>query len=203
MWRSISPSALPCCISAKSSSKAPAPKSSLTRAPGRFILARDALLLADIDAFYGDSHVLHQVSFRCGEGRLLGLLGRNGAGKSTSMNVATGVLAPRRGRVEIYGTPVAGRSPEAIASQGVALVPQGRRIFRSLTVRENLAVAARKPRGGLPLLWTLDTVFAGFPRLQERRGQYAGTLSGRGQQMLGIGRRLMANPRILLMDEPS
>jgi branched-chain amino acid transport system ATP-binding protein len=146
---------------------------------------------------------LHQVSFRCGEGRLLGLLGRNGAGKTTSMNVVTGVLPPRRGRVEIYGMPVAGRSPEAIAAQGVALVPQGRRIFRSLTVRENLAVAARKPRGGLPLLWTLDTVFAAFPRLQERRDQYAGTLSGGEQQMLAIGRALMANPRILLMDEPS
>jgi len=166
-------------------------------------LASDALLLEDIDAYYADSHVLHQVSFRCGEGRLLGLLGRNGAGKTTSMNVVTGVLPPRRGRVEIYGTPVAGRSPEAIAAQGVALVPQGRRIFRSLTVRENLAVAARKPRGGLPLLWTLDTVFAGFPRLQERRDQYAGTLSGGEQQMLAIGRALMANPRILLMDEPS
>jgi branched-chain amino acid transport system ATP-binding protein len=166
-------------------------------------LASDALLLADIDAYYTDSHVLHQVSFRCGEGRLLGLLGRNGAGKTTSMNVVTGVLPPRRGRVEIYGTPVAGRSPEAIAAQGVALVPQGRRIFRSLTVRENLAVAARKPRGGLPLLWTLDTVFAGFPRLRERRDQYAGTMSGGEQQMLAIGRALMANPRILLMDEPS
>jgi branched-chain amino acid transport system ATP-binding protein len=160
-------------------------------------------VLADIDAFYTDSHVLHRVSFRCGEGRLLGLLGRNGAGKTTSMNVTTGVLPPRRGNVEIYGAPVAGRSPEAIAAHGVALVPQGRRIFRSLTVRENLLVAARKPRGGLPLLWTLDTVFAAFPRLQERREQYAGTLSGGEQQMLAIGRALMSNPRILLMDEPS
>ena len=86
-------------------------------------MASDALLLGDIDAYYADSHVLHQVSFRCGEGRLLGLLGRNGAGKTTSMNVVTGVLPPRRGRVEIYGTPVAGGSPEAIAAQGVALVP--------------------------------------------------------------------------------
>jgi branched-chain amino acid transport system ATP-binding protein len=166
-------------------------------------LASDALVLADIDAFYADSHVLHRVSFRCGAGRLLGLLGRNGAGKTTSMNVTMGVLPPRRGSVEIYGTPVAGRTPEAIAAQGVALVPQGRRIFRSLTVRENLIVAARKPKGGLPLLWTVDTVFATFPRLRERREQYAGTLSGGEQQMLAIGRALMSRPRLLMLDEPS
>jgi branched-chain amino acid transport system ATP-binding protein len=166
-------------------------------------LANDALLLGDIDAFYDDSHVLHRVSFHCGEGRLLGLLGRNGAGKTTSMNVIVGLLPPRRGTVAIYGTPVAGRSPEAIAAQGVALVPQGRRVFRSLTVRENLLVAARKPKGGLPWLWTVETVFAAFPRLAERREQYAGTLSGGEQQMLAIGRALMSNPRVLLMDEPS
>jgi branched-chain amino acid transport system ATP-binding protein len=166
-------------------------------------LASDALVLENIDALYDDSHVLHRVSFRCGEGRLLGLLGRNGAGKTTSMNVTVGLLPPRRGTVAIYGTPVAGSSPEAIAAEGVALVPQGRRIFRSLTVRENLIVAARKPRGKLPLLWDLERVFATFPRLQERRDQYAGTLSGGEQQMLAIGRALMSNPRVLLMDEPS
>jgi branched-chain amino acid transport system ATP-binding protein len=166
-------------------------------------LANDALLLADIDAFYGDSHVLHRVSFRCGEGRLLGLLGRNGAGKTTSMNVTVGLLPPRRGTVMICGTPVTGRPPEAIAALGVALVPQGRRVFRSLTVRENLAVAAGKPKGGLPILWTIDSVFATFPRLHERRDQYAGTLSGGEQQMLAIGRALVSNPRVLLMDEPS
>ena len=166
-------------------------------------MANDALVLAEIDAFYGDSHVLHGVSLRCGAGRLLGLLGRNGAGKTTTMNVAVGLLPPRRGRVEVYGTSLAGRSPEAIAAQGVALVPQGRRIFRSLSVRENLAVAARKPRGGLPMMWTLDKVLAMFPRLRERRDQYAGTLSGGEQQMLAIGRALVANPRVLLLDEPS
>src|SRR5438874_241729 len=203
MSRSISPSASRSCISARWSLRAPAPRWSRIPAPGRSTLASEALLLADIDAFYADSHVLHRVSFRCGEGRLLGLLGRNGAGKTTSMNVTTGVLPPRRGNVEIYGASVAGRPPEAIAALGIALVPQGRRIFRSLTVRENLAVAARKPKGGLPLLWTLDTVFATFPRLRERREQYAGTLSGGEQQMLAIGRALMSNPRILLMDEPS
>ena len=166
-------------------------------------MANDALSIAGIDAFYGDSHVLHGVSFRCGSGRLLGLLGRNGAGKTTSINVTVGLLPPRHGSVAIYGMPVAGWPPEAIAAQGVALVPQGRRIFRSLTVRENLTVAERKPRGGLPLSWTVDTVFSAFPRLHERRDQFAGTLSGGEQQMLAIGRALMANPRILLMDEPS
>jgi branched-chain amino acid transport system ATP-binding protein len=167
-------------------------------------LASDALLLSDIDAYYGDSHVLHRVSLKLGEGRLLGLLGRNGAGKSTCMSVVVGWMPPRRGRVTVNGTEVAGRTPEAIAALGVALVPQGRRIFRSLTVVENLMVAARKPRsggGGAP--WTIDRVYAHFPRLNERQLQYAGLLSGGEQQMLAIARALMGNPRVLLMDEPS
>ena len=166
-------------------------------------MATDALLLSDIDAYYGDSHVLHRVSLRLGQGRLLGLLGRNGAGKSTCMSVAVGWVPPRRGEVSVYGTAVAGRPPEAIAAQGVALVPQGRRVFRSLTVRENLVVAFRKPRGGGAAPWTLERVCATFPRLAERRDQYAGHLSGGEQQMLAIGRALMSNPRVLLMDEPS
>ena len=166
-------------------------------------MASEALVLEAIDAFYGDSHVLHGVSLRLREGRLLGLLGRNGAGKSTSMNVTVGLLPPRRGAVHVFGRTVTGRAPEAIAAQGVALVPQGRRIFKSLTVRENLVVAWRKPRGGLPMLWTLDTVYALFPRLRERHQQVAGSLSGGEQQMLAIGRALMSNPRVLLMDEPS
>ena len=166
-------------------------------------MASDALALQDIEAFYGDSHVLHGVSLCLGEGRLLGLLGRNGAGKSTSMSVTVGLLPPRHGTVSVFGSAVTGRAPEAIAAHGVALVPQGRRVFRSLTVRENLMVAARKPRGGGPAVWTLDTVGALFPRLRERRQQMAGSLSGGEQQMLAIGRALMANPRVLLMDEPS
>ena len=163
----------------------------------------DALTLSEIDAYYGDSHVLHGVSLRLGEGRLLGLLGRNGAGKSTSIGVAVGLVPPRRGRVTVYGVSVGGRAPEAIAAQGVALVPQGRRVFRSLTVRENLAVAARRPRAGGPEPWTIERVYATFPRLAERREQYAGYLSGGEQQMLAIGRALMSNPTVLLMDEPS
>ncbi|HYM02556.1 MAG TPA: ABC transporter ATP-binding protein [Stellaceae bacterium] len=166
-------------------------------------MASDALTLTGIDAFYGDSHVLQRVSLRLGEGRLLGLLGRNGAGKTTCMNVTVGLLPPRAGAVELFGTPVSGCSPEVIASRGVALVPQGRRIFRSLTVRENLTVAARKPLAGSLHPWTLASVFATFPRLAERQGQIAGHLSGGEQQMLAIGRALMSNPRVLLMDEPS
>jgi branched-chain amino acid transport system ATP-binding protein len=161
-----------------------------------------ALRLADIDAYYGDSHVLQGVSFAVGEGRVLGLIGRNGAGKTTCMNVAVGLLPPRSGTVEVFGRAVTRLPPEQIAAQGVALVPQGRRVFRSLTVRENLAVAAHPSRVG-KTYWTIDTVFAMFPRLQERHRQLASLLSGGEQQMLAIGRALMANPRVLLMDEPS
>jgi branched-chain amino acid transport system ATP-binding protein len=162
-----------------------------------------ALALTEVDAFYGDSHVLHGVSLRLGEGRLLGLLGRNGAGKSTALSVTVGLLTPRRGTVTLFGRAVSGRPPEVVAAHGVALVPQGRRVFRSLTVRENLAVAARRPRDGRAAPWTLDTVCALFPRLRERHKQVAGSLSGGEQQMLAIGRALMSNPRVLLMDEPS
>ena len=167
-------------------------------------MANSALSLSGIDAFYGDSHVLQQVSFQLGEGRLLGLLGRNGAGKSTCMNVSVGLLPPRAGSVELFGTAVTRLPPEMIAARGVALVPQGRRVFKSLTVRENLMVAAHKGFAGRSHApWTEATVFAMFPRLAERRGQMAGYLSGGEQQMLAIGRALMANPRVLLMDEPS
>jgi len=166
-------------------------------------LATSALRLEHIDAYYGDSHVLQDVSLELGAARMLGLLGRNGAGKSTCMAVAMGLLAPRRGKVTVFGEEVAGRSPENIAACGVALVPQGRRIFKSLTVRENLIVAGRERSGSGHAPWTLDTVFAMFPRLKERAGQMAAHLSGGEQQMLAIGRALMGNPKVLLMDEPS
>jgi len=162
-----------------------------------------ALSLAEVDAYYGDSHVLAKVSFAAGEGRLLGLLGRNGAGKTTCMNVTVGLLPARRGAVEVFGHAVTKLPPEQIAAYGVALVPQGRRVFKSLTVRENLIVAARKPAQGGAGAWSLDEVFRMFPRLAERRGQMAAHLSGGEQQMLAIGRAMMANPRLLLMDEPS
>jgi branched-chain amino acid transport system ATP-binding protein len=169
-------------------------------------LATSALALENVDAFYGDSHVLHGVSLNLGEGRLLGLLGRNGAGKSTCMNVIVGLLSAKRGDISVFGESVRRMPPELIASRGVALVPQGRRIFRSLTVRENLIVAARNGNGGKAAkksAWTDETVFDMFPKLRERRSQLAAHLSGGEQQMLAIGRALMNNPRVLLMDEPS
>ncbi len=162
-----------------------------------------ALSLANIDAYYGDSYVLHKVSFELGEGRMLGLLGRNGAGKSTCLNVIVGLLPPRAGDVTVFGEAVTARPPERISAHGVALVPQGRRIFRSLTVEENLIVAARPPRNGGAAQWSIDNVFATFPRLKERRAQMAAYLSGGEQQMLAIGRALVGHPRLLLMDEPS
>src|ERR1700722_6966121 len=190
MSRSTSPIAFRSCISAKSSSKARAPRGWLIRAHGRSILASEALGLAAIDAYYGDRHLLHGVSLRLEEGRLLGLLGRNGAGKTTCMNVAIGVLPPRRGAVSVFGVDLTGNAPEDVAAQGVALVPQGRRIFKSLSVVENLTVAARKPRRGASA-WSLAAVYELFPRLQERARQIAGYLSGGEQQMLAIGRALM------------
>jgi branched-chain amino acid transport system ATP-binding protein len=166
-------------------------------------LATQALELCDIDTFYGDSHVLHAVSFALQPGRLLGLLGRNGAGKTTCMSTIMGLLKPRRGSIALYGDAVGGLPPDVIARKGICLVPQGRRMFRTLTVRENLAVAAQSRRNGEAAAWSIGRVFELFPRLGERHAQLAGSLSGGEQQMLAIARALMGNPRVLLMDEPS
>ena len=162
----------------------------------------EALSLSGVDALYGESHVLHGVSFSLNLGRVLALLGRNGAGKTTCMSAIIGFLPPRRGEVRLFGEPVGGLSPETISRKGVGFVPQGRRIFSTLTVRENLAVSRQK-RAGAATPWTLERVIELFPRLRDRLQQLAGSLSGGEQQMLAIGRALMGNPRVLLMDEPS
>jgi branched-chain amino acid transport system ATP-binding protein len=163
----------------------------------------DALSLRGINALYGDSHVLHGISFSVKKGRVLALLGRNGAGKTTCMNTIIGFLRPRDGDIRLHGEPIAGLSPEVISRRGVGLVPQGRRIFPSLSVYENLLVARRAPGREVVQAWTCEDVFATFPRLGERRQQAAGSLSGGEQQMLAIGRALVSNPRLLLLDEPS
>ena len=166
-------------------------------------MATEALAISDIDTYYGDSHVLHGVSFSLQPGRLLGLLGRNGAGKTTCMSTIMGFLKPRAGSISLYGEPVAGLAPDVIARKGICLVPQGRRMFRTLTVRENLMVAAQSHKKDNGAGWSIERVFQTFPRLAERHAQVAGSLSGGEQQMLAIGRALMGNPRVLLMDEPS
>jgi branched-chain amino acid transport system ATP-binding protein len=164
--------------------------------------AREALALSGVDALYGDSHVLHGVSFALKTGRVLALLGRNGAGKTTCMNTIVGFLRVRGGEIQLFGETISHLSPEAISRKGVGFVPQGRRVFPNLTVRENLIVA-RHLRYGAAQSWSVERVFGLFPPLRQRQQQVAGSLSGGEQQMLAIGRALMGNPRVLLMDEPS
>ena len=165
-------------------------------------MAPDALSLTNVHAFYGDSHILHGVSFSLQQGGVLALLGRNGAGKTTCISTIIGFLRPRGGDVRLFGEPIGGLSPERISHLGIGLVPQGRRIFASLTVRENLTVAQQR-QGTTGKPWSVDRIYEMFPRLRERHAQFAGTLSGGEQQMLAIGRALMGNPRVLLLDEPS
>jgi branched-chain amino acid transport system ATP-binding protein len=168
----------------------------------RCILAADALNLTNVHAFYGDSHILHGVSFSLPPGGVLALLGRNGAGKTTCISTIIGFLTPREGEIRLYGEPIEGLTPERVSRLGVGLVPQGRRIFPSLTVRENLVVARQRGTASTRP-WSLERIYELFPRLRERHAQFAGTLSGGEQQMLAIGRALMGNPRVLLLDEPS
>jgi branched-chain amino acid transport system ATP-binding protein len=163
----------------------------------------NVLTLRGVNALYGESHVLHDVSFSVKRGRALALLGRNGAGKSTCLNTLIGFLRPRDGDIRLNGEPIAGLSPERIARKGIGLVPQGRRIFASLSVRENLSVARRARRDAGAKSWSIEDVFATFPRLGERHAQAAGSLSGGEQQMLAIGRALVSNPQLLMLDEPS
>jgi len=150
-----------------------------------------------IHTYYGESHVLHGVSLRVAPGEAVALLGRNGAGKTTAIRSIVGFTPPRAGRVVFEGQAIERWPAYRIARRGLALVPQGRRIFAPLSVRENLLLGARSAG------WTLERVFALFPRLRERQAQLGGTLSGGEQQMLAIARALLTNGRLLLLDEPS
>jgi branched-chain amino acid transport system ATP-binding protein len=158
------------------------------------------LSVRGLQAGYGASQVLFDIALDIREGELVTLLGRNGMGKTTTIRTILGLLRPIGGQVELAGVQVSGWVPEAIARRGIGFVPEGRQVFPTLTVRENL-VATAANRLNRPSPWTLERVFALFPRLEERQPQFARTLSGGEQQMLAIGRALMTNPRLLILDE--
>ena len=155
-----------------------------------------------LDSFYGRAHVLQSVSFALAAGEVLVLLGRNGAGKSTTMKSLIGLLRPRGGSILFAGQDVAGWEPHRIARLGMGYVPEDRRIFPDLTVAENLEVGRRPARAGLPP-WTEERLFALFPNLARMRDRPGGRMSGGEQQMLTIARTLMGNPKLVLLDEPS
>ena len=163
------------------------------------------LEVVDLHAYYALAHVLRGVSLQSPPGRVAALLGRNGAGKTTLVRALMEMAPPqiRAGSVRYNGRELRGLTPHEIARLGIALVPQGRRVFRSLTVLEHLQIAVRAPHNGNGAVWDADRVFDLFPRLAERKANRGGALSGGEQQMLAIGRALMSNPTLLLMDEPS
>jgi branched-chain amino acid transport system ATP-binding protein len=158
--------------------------------------------LHDLHAAYGPTPVLHGVSLKADSDHFLGIIGRNGVGKSTTLRSIVGLMPLTRGDVRLSGASVIGLPTHAIARMGVAYVPENRGVFPSLTVMESLTLAARVP-AGTASPWTLDRIFAVFPRLAERRGNRGDALSGGEQQMLAIGRALLTNPRLLILDEPT
>jgi len=160
------------------------------------------LSATDLHAYYGRAHILQGVSFALAAGEVLVLLGRNGAGKSTTMKSLIGLVRPRAGRVAFGGHEVAGWEPHRIARLGLGYVPEERRIFADLSVTENLEVGRQLPRDGIEP-WTEDRLFALFPNLGRMRARAGGRMSGGEQQMLAIARTLMGNPRAILLDEPS
>jgi len=161
------------------------------------------LALDSVAAGYGDVLAVRSISLEVAPGECVALIGANGAGKTTTLRAIAGLLPLRGGRILFEGRPLAGLAPREIVALGLAHVPEGRQVFASLTVLENLEMGARTPVARAARRETLDEVFALFPRLKERAPQAAGTLSGGEQQMLAIGRALMARPRLLLLDEPS
>jgi branched-chain amino acid transport system ATP-binding protein len=160
------------------------------------------LEIEDLHVYYGEIHALKGISLRVAQGEIVALLGNNGAGKTTTLKTISGLLRPRTGHVLLEGRPIHQLAPHEIVARGVAQSPEGRKIFNRLTVTENLDMGAYL-RTDAAIRRDMDHIFELFPRLRERRQQTAGTLSGGEQQMLAMGRALMARPRILLLDEPS
>ena len=160
------------------------------------------LKVDDINVYYGSIHAIKGISFEVNEGEIVTLIGANGAGKYTTLNTISGLLHSKTGHIEFMGEPLNHVPSHKVVSKGLALVPEGRRIFLQMSVQENLDMGAFSRRGG-NIDADMERVFEQFPRLKERRKQVAGTLSGGEQQMLAMGRALMSNPKLLMLDEPS
>ena len=161
------------------------------------------LHVEDLNVYYGSIHAVKGISFDVEEGEIVTLIGANGAGKSTTLNTVAGLLKPREGKVEFEGESLLGIPPHKIVSRGMALCPEGRRVFLQMSVRDNLEMGAFTRTDSAEVADSLEMVFERFPRPKEREGQSAGTLSGGEQQMLAMGRALMSKPRLLMLDEPS
>jgi branched-chain amino acid transport system ATP-binding protein len=160
------------------------------------------LRVADLDVYYGSIHAIQGIGFEVAQGEIVSLIGSNGSGKTSTLHAISGIV-PKKGTVEYDGEDLSQMRPDRIVGRGLVQVPEGRRIFANLSVQENLDMGAYTERKGGRKAQNEERVFQSFPRLKERRFQIAGTLSGGEQQMLAIGRALMANPRLLLLDEPS
>ena len=163
------------------------------------------LKLVDVNTYYGDSHILQGVSLSVERGQVVTVLGRNGVGKTTLLHSVVSFVKPRAGRVLIDNEDITNLTTHQIMRKGLTLVPQGRRVFRSLSVAENLSIPFRcpPPDGGMNQAWKIEKVYDTFPTLRARRQQRAGNLSGGEQQMLAMGRALVSGPKIILLDEPS
>jgi len=161
------------------------------------------LEVKDLNVYYEAIHALQGISFHVDKGEIVTLIGANGAGKSTTLNTISGLVRARSGSIRFKGQEITTTTPYEIVSRGIVQVPEGRRIFAPLTVQENLDMGAFSRKDQTTIKQSLEWVFKSFPRLKERLNQYGGTLSGGEQQMLAIGRGLMANPELLLLDEPS
>ena len=160
------------------------------------------LKVEDVHVYYGAIHAIKGISFEVNQGEIVTLIGANGAGKSTTLNTVVGLLRPRSGHIEFDGKSIVGFPASKMVSLGMALCPEGRRIFQQMTVRENLEMGGYS-RPAAEIQESMDDVFHRFPRLKEREKQVAGTLSGGEQQMLAMGRALMSKPKLLMLDEPS